>query len=215
MPARGLGFWGNEYSSGRAGLCFCLLSREGLGFRFTLTPAGTASRYPAPAPVSLAPAAQLLLPSSPGPAVPGAAPWRLPRLPQAPLRAAPALSPFSREGLPSSCGSQDHRYRPRVGGGKPRCSQGPVLPPWLTSPAARESLACGLPPSWVSRQNSGLVVPSRWLLGVTPGPQPGAPGGRISLQSCSLLTLVEREPTSAYPQPGGHFWLSEPPPVPV
>lgn len=44
--APGLGFWGDEYSSARTSLCFCLLSREGLGFRFTLTPGGAESRYP-------------------------------------------------------------------------------------------------------------------------------------------------------------------------
>lgn len=44
--APGLGFWGDEYSSAQASLCFCLLSREGLGFRFTLTPGGAVSRYP-------------------------------------------------------------------------------------------------------------------------------------------------------------------------
>lgn len=60
------------------------------------------SRYPAPAPVSLAPAAQLLLPGSPGLSLARRSTLAAPPLPQVPLCAAAARGSFSRGGLTSS-----------------------------------------------------------------------------------------------------------------
>lgn len=92
-------FWGDEYSSALAGLCFCLLSREGLGFRFTLTPGGSASRYPLPHLFLLHLLHSCSYPAHLAPASTGLAPWRHPQLPQPSSQAASTLSSFSREGL--------------------------------------------------------------------------------------------------------------------
>lgn len=105
----GLDFWGDEYSSALAGLCFCLLSREGLGFRFTLTPGGSASRYPLPHLFLLHLLHSCSYPAHLAPASTGSAPWRHPQLPQPSSQAASTLSSFSREGLslqPAAVGLQ-------------------------------------------------------------------------------------------------------------
>lgn len=164
--AWGLDFWGHEYSSGGAGLCFCLLSREGLGFRFTCLPEAQGAGTP------LLHLFVLHLPHSCAYQLPWPEPCpaRPPPLPQAPLRAAPALAPsLGRGSAPAAAAGIPGTGRGWAGGTgvyavRPRAASGAHRSSCEGDPGTRAPTSAG-----VSGQLSGLVPGAPWSPSRPPG----------------------------------------------
>lgn len=156
----------NIHQASQPLLLFTQPGRAGFQVHLDSWSCSAAEQVPAPAPVSLSPAAQLLLLSSPGLSLAWRGTPEAPLPPSASLGAAPPLSSFSREALafsPERSGSQVQAEGGQEG--KPRhrpLSGDPVLPPQLTGPAGRGNQARSLPSltRWAGR--TPLIPLASW-----------------------------------------------------